>query len=132
MLVYAMPVSISSSHPDSVNRVNPPKMTMPKTLAALPINQYATFFSEVSGKKAFFVSEADFANAPTVSKAGRVACRGTCVVWYRNWKKGDVLREGWKRRLEDWSLAWCVFLHVKNSLVMEGAAFRSNGKDWNM
>lgn len=131
-LVYATPLSTSSSYPDSVNRVSPPNMTMPKTLAALPINQYATFFSEVSGKKALFVLEADFANAPATSKAGSVAWRGTCVVWYRSWKKGDVLREGWKRRLEGWSLAAWVCLQVKNSFVREGAAFLNKGKDWNI
>ena len=38
------------TYPDSVRRVNPPKMTIPKTLAALPNNQYATFLLFVSGK----------------------------------------------------------------------------------
>lgn len=127
----AIPLAISGSYPDSVSRVNPPNMTMPKTLAALPINQYATFLSEVSGKKAFFDLEADFAKTSAASKAGSVTCRGTCVVWYRDWKKGDVLREGWKRRLAGWRRAARVCLHVKKSLVREGAAFRSKGKDWN-
>ena len=36
--------------PDSVNLVSPPKITIPKTLAALPNNQYATVLAEVSGK----------------------------------------------------------------------------------
>lgn len=38
------------TYPDSVNRVSPPKITMPKTLAALPNNQYATVLLDVSGK----------------------------------------------------------------------------------
>lgn len=36
--------------PDSVSRVSPPNTTIPKTLAALPSSQYATLFSDVSGK----------------------------------------------------------------------------------
>jgi len=54
---------------------------MPKTLAALPSNQYATFFSLVSGKKAGFVFDVAFAIASEALKVGIVACRGTCVVW---------------------------------------------------
>jgi len=38
------------TYPDSVSRVRPPKMTMPKTLAALPNNQYATVLLDVAGK----------------------------------------------------------------------------------
>jgi hypothetical protein len=34
--------SMDATHPDSVKRVRPPKMTMPNTLAALPNSQYAT------------------------------------------------------------------------------------------
>ena len=37
-------------YPDSVSRVKPPKITRPKTLAALPNNQYATPFLLVCGK----------------------------------------------------------------------------------
>jgi hypothetical protein len=107
-------------------------MTIPKTLAALPSSQYATFFSLFSGKKAFFALDVDFAIAWAASKVGIVACRGTWVVWYRNWKKGDVLREGWKRRLDGCNRAawWC--LHVKNSLDRRGAAFLNRRKDWDM
>ena len=43
------------SYPDSVKRVQPPKTTMPNTLAALPSSQYATPLELVSGKlEAFF------------------------------------------------------------------------------
>jgi hypothetical protein len=43
-------------YPDSVNRVQPPNTTIPKTLAALPSSQYATALELVSGKlEAFFV-----------------------------------------------------------------------------
>lgn len=38
------------AYPDSVNRVRPPNTTIPKTLAALPNNQYATPFEDVCGK----------------------------------------------------------------------------------
>jgi len=38
------------TYPDSVSRVKPPSMTIPKTLAALPKSQYATVLSLVSGK----------------------------------------------------------------------------------
>lgn len=38
------------SNPDSVSLVSPPNTTIPKTLAALPSSQYATLFSDVSGK----------------------------------------------------------------------------------
>jgi hypothetical protein len=105
---------------------------MPKTLAALPSSQYATFFSLVSGKKAFLALDVDFAIASAGSKVGIVACRGTWVVWYRSWKKGDVLSEGWKRRFDGCSWAAWWFLHVKNSLERRGAAFLSSGKDWNI
>lgn len=37
-------------YPDSVNLVNPPNTTMPKTPAALPSSQYATFLSLVLGQ----------------------------------------------------------------------------------
>jgi hypothetical protein len=37
--------------PDSVSLVNPPKTTIPKTLAALPSNQYATTLSLSIGKR---------------------------------------------------------------------------------
>lgn len=43
-------MEILCPYPDSVRRVNPPKMTIPKTLAALPNNQYATVLLDVSGK----------------------------------------------------------------------------------
>jgi len=36
-----------------VRRVRPPKMTSPKTLAALPSSQYATLLLFVSGKNDF-------------------------------------------------------------------------------
>lgn len=44
-------------YPDSVNRVRPPKTTMPKTLAALPNSQYATDFELVSGNELFALLE---------------------------------------------------------------------------
>lgn len=42
------------TYPDSVNRVNPPNTTIPKTLPADARSQYATVFDEISGKNAFF------------------------------------------------------------------------------
>lgn len=48
-------------------------MTIPKTLAALPSSQYATFFSLVVGKKALFALEVVFATASAASKVGMVA-----------------------------------------------------------
>lgn len=44
------PFSCNKTYPDSVNRVNPPNTTIPKTLAALPSSQYATILELVSGK----------------------------------------------------------------------------------
>lgn len=41
------------AYPDSVRRVKPPKTTMPKTLAALPSNQYATLLSFCLGNQLF-------------------------------------------------------------------------------
>lgn len=41
-----------TAYPDSVSRVNPPKTTIPNTLAALPSNQYPTTLLVVSGKNA--------------------------------------------------------------------------------
>ena len=38
------------AYPDSVRRVQPPKMMIPKTLAALPNSQYATTFEVLGGK----------------------------------------------------------------------------------
>jgi hypothetical protein len=38
------------TYPDSVSLVRPPKTTIPKTLAALPSNQYATVLSVTLGK----------------------------------------------------------------------------------
>jgi len=38
------------TNPDSVKRVNPPNITIPKTLAALPRSQYATDLSLILGK----------------------------------------------------------------------------------
>jgi hypothetical protein len=43
-----------NTYPDSVNLVNPPKTTIPNTLAAEPKSQYATMFEEVSGKNPVF------------------------------------------------------------------------------
>jgi hypothetical protein len=40
----------SMTYPDSVSLVRPPKTTIPKTLAALPSNQYATVLSVTLGK----------------------------------------------------------------------------------
>jgi hypothetical protein len=37
-----------------VSLVKPPNITIPKTLTALPSNQYATVFEDVSGKKDVF------------------------------------------------------------------------------
>jgi hypothetical protein len=45
------------TYPDSVSRVKPPNMTIPKTLAALPRSQYATALSVVFGNP--FVLEDD-------------------------------------------------------------------------
>ena len=46
-------VKIIVTYPDSVNLVRPPKTTIPKTLAALPSNQYATVLSLTPGKLDF-------------------------------------------------------------------------------
>ena len=45
------------TYPDSVSLVNPPKTTIPKTLAALPRSQYATTFDDVSGKYDFLLRD---------------------------------------------------------------------------
>jgi hypothetical protein len=44
-------VNHGKTHPDSVNRVNPPKTTIPNTLTALPTNQYATAFELFWGQE---------------------------------------------------------------------------------
>jgi len=41
------------THPDSVNLVRPPNTTIPKTLAALPMSQYATPLGFVLAKAVF-------------------------------------------------------------------------------
>jgi len=41
-------------YPDSVRRVRPPRITIPKTLAALPNNQYATKGLETRGNELGF------------------------------------------------------------------------------
>jgi hypothetical protein len=48
------------TYPDSVNRVRPPKTTIPKTLAADPNSQYATPFEDVFGKKPFVATTFSF------------------------------------------------------------------------
>lgn len=45
------------TYPDSVSLVRPPKTTIPKTLTALPSNQYATVLSLTPGKLDFDVSD---------------------------------------------------------------------------
>jgi hypothetical protein len=42
--------NLEKTYPDSVSLVKPPKTTIPKTLAALPSNQYATDLELCSGK----------------------------------------------------------------------------------
>ena len=63
------------TNPDSVSLVNPPKTMMPKTLAALPSNQYAIIFSLVLGKRDLAASfsglladanDADFRTGPSL------------------------------------------------------------------
>jgi hypothetical protein len=54
------------THPDSVKRVKPPKMTMPNTLTALPRSQYATDLSLVSGKPLFPVPTDDLGEGVSI------------------------------------------------------------------
>ena len=63
------------TNPDSVKRVNPPKTTIPKTLAALPRSQYATDLWLIFGKLDDFdvASAAPSSMAPAI--AGAVADR---------------------------------------------------------
>ena len=63
-------------YPDSVNRVRPPHTTMPKTLAALPSNQYATIFSLVLGNADFFAT----LDPVTADSPSMETCCGACVV----------------------------------------------------
>jgi len=82
-------------YPDSVSRVRPPNITIPKTLAALPRSQYATALSLVAGKKRFL----DIVGlAPRLNWLnGAVTCCGICVVCHRDWKNGIDLKDGWNR-----------------------------------
>lgn len=67
------------AYPDSVNLVNPPQMTIPNTLAALPSNQYATLLLLVSGHEDFLaIVPAASALTPC---ANAEICEGACVDW---------------------------------------------------
>jgi hypothetical protein len=65
------------TYPDSVNRVKPPHITIPNTLAALPKSQYATFLSLVFGNADFLTTACDAACTPFLKL---VTCCGACVV----------------------------------------------------
>lgn len=70
------------TYPDSVSRVSPPNMTIPKTLAALPNSQYDTILSDTFGKElenevAFFLDAtlaAAFAIEDTPPLVAAVLC----------------------------------------------------------
>lgn len=65
---------VERAYPDSVRRVKPPKMTMPKTLTALPMSQYPTALEFVSG------NELDRAPAPASEEASAVAASTAVAV----------------------------------------------------
>ena len=75
--------------PDSVRRVRPPKMTMPKTLDAEARSQRATLWEEVEGKD----EEED------LEVVGELGLRGgvlEVMLWERA-PRGEVDDEDWKR-----------------------------------
>lgn len=75
----------SPAYPDSVRRVNPPRMTIPNTLAALPNNQYATRGLETWGKELSFAFVADaFAFV-----ADAFACRAKELRFRPKFAKGE-------------------------------------------
>ena len=122
------------AYPDSVSRVRPPNTTMPKTLAALPNNQYATLLELVLGKLLEFPvllaaaspsTEASLAPEAVVAPLLNtwvdfhlVAFRSESVVWggLMAGRKGEL---GHGRQ-------------TKRRLVRRGAAARSWGKAWNI
>lgn len=66
-----------STYPDSVNRVSPPKTTIPKTLAALASSQYATVFEDASGKNDFFLLPSP--SGPSPAPFSSLPCAFDCV-----------------------------------------------------
>lgn len=82
------------TYPDSVNLVNPPKTTIPKTLVALPSSQNATdlwlifgkldFLPEVSASAALAAAESDAARLNICEKGVR----------YLAVKLGALMRRG--------------------------------------
>lgn len=79
-----------STYPDSVNRVKPPKITIPKTLAALPSSQYATALSLILGKLDLVLA----APCSIVSvTAGAAADRRRLEV--KNWRFLSIKRVDW-------------------------------------
>lgn len=77
------------TNPDSVKRVNPPKITIPKTLAALPRSQYATDLSLILGKLDDWALVAPSSIA--LVKVGAAADRLRLEV--KNWRFLSVKRE---------------------------------------
>lgn len=71
------------TYPDSVNLVKPPNTTIPKTLTALPNNQYATDLSLTCGKLDFpFVAPPSWAPFATVDDHADFLklCENSCLV----------------------------------------------------
>ena len=128
-----------ATYPDSVSRVKPPKMTMPKTLTALPNSQYATPLSLVLGQLLEFapLAPAVLSTTAAFTLAGETVAlfRNGCVDFHRT---ADCRTEGWRVETRT-GRAWRARSgeltqgRLTNSLrERRGAAVRSCGKAWKM
>ena len=108
-------IKLYETYPDSVNRVRPPNTTMPNTLAALPNNQYATPFEDVSGKNrlpeafAFCLSALEIVWLKELSGdaflivPGTVSCNVAALLLHRMFRDNVDLEERliWRRAERD-------------------------------
>lgn len=125
MIIMGLP------YPDSVSRVRPPNTTMPKTLAALPNNQYATDFDVVFGK---------LLDRGALSAVVPIVAFWIVAVFRRGWVDFHRI----DRTIDDWGLgigdaetaARIGELrqgpYTKRRRERRGAAVRSCGKAWKM
>lgn len=76
------------TYPDSVRRVRPPKMTIPKTLAALPSSQYATDLEFSSGNDELLASSLTLlARSAASSRVGAAVLLALLVVFKHRTEK---------------------------------------------
>lgn len=110
-----------------MSRVNPPKTTMPKTLTALPNNQYATDLSLISGKLEFLVADSPATIASCSICFGFGACVDCHLTAFRMKLCGAAGRTG---RIAGRKGAFEHALHERSCRDRRGAAALSRGKAW--